>query len=206
MTSLRKGKQVKRSAPILLHSQPSCYRTDMHSSVFIATSLDGFIARPDGRIDWLPAPEPGSDEDYGYHAFIDTVDVLVMGRHTYETTLGFDAWPYADTPVVVLSHRSIVPPDAATGSVERMEGSPPAIVQRLASRGAEHLYIDGGRTIQGFLADGLIDRLIVTTVPVLLGEGVPLFGPLPHDVPLRLIESRSFANGLVQNEYLVQNA
>lgn len=201
MTSLRKGEQVKRSGSILPRSQPLAPPTDMRTSVFIATSLDGFIARPDGRLNWLPAPD--GDEDYGYQAFIDTVDVLVMGRRTYETALGFDAWPYANTPVVVLSHRPIAIPDTVTGSVERMEGSPPAIVRRLGGRGDEHLYIDGGRTIQGFLANGLIDQLILTIVPVLLGEGIPLFGPLPHDVPLTHVETHTFSSGLVQHRYRI---
>lgn len=176
----------------------------MRASVFIATSLDGYIARPDGSIDWLPAPDPGGDEDYGYRAFIDSVDVLVMGRHTYETALGFEAWPYAGTPVVVLSHRPLDVPDALAGSVERMAGPPAAIIRRLAGRGAEHLYVDGGQTIQGFLAAGCIDRLIITVVPVLLGDGLPLFGPLPHDVPLTHVATQSFPSGLVQHRYRVE--
>lgn len=178
----------------------------MQTSVFIATSLDGFIARADGSIDWLPAPDPESDEDYGYQVFINTVDALVMGRHTYETALGFDAWPYPDTPVVVLSHRPLAVPDALAGSVERMAGAPAEIVQRLADRGAEHLYVDGGHTIQNFLAAELIDQLIITTVPVLLGGGIPLFGPLPHDVPLTHVDTRIFPSGLVQHRYRVDNA
>lgn len=172
----------------------------MITSVFIATSLDGFIARPDGAIDWLPDPDPGGNEDYGYRAFIDTVDLLVMGRHTYETALGFDAWPYT-LPVIVLSHHPITVPDRITHPVERMEGAPRAIVQRLAEQGAAHLYLDGGRTIQAFLAEDLIDQLILTTVPVLLGAGVPLFGPLRHDRWWRLIDVRSFPTGLVQHRY-----
>lgn len=174
----------------------------MNASVFIATSLDGFIAREDGAIDWLPQPSD-TGEDYGYQAFMDTVDVLVMGRHTYETVLSFGAWPYPETPVVVLSHRPLGIPEPLTGSVERMEGSPRIIVQRLADRGLTHAYVDGGRTIQGFLADGLIQRLTITTVPVLLGEGIPLFGPLPHDVPLQHLDTRAFPNGLVQHRYAV---
>ncbi|NBC19279.1 MAG: dihydrofolate reductase [Bacteroidetes bacterium] len=173
----------------------------MNASVFIATSLDGFIAREDGAIDWLPTPD-GTDEDYGYQAFMDTVDVLVMGRHTYETVLSFGAWPY-ETPVVVLSHRSIEQPEEQDASVERMAGPPREILQRLADRGLTHAYVDGGRTIQRFLADGLIQRLTITVVPVLLGEGLPLFGPLPHDVRLQLLDTRSFPNGLVQHRYAV---
>jgi dihydrofolate reductase len=176
----------------------------MRTSVFIATSLDGFIARADGSIDWLPAPDPDSDEDYGYRAFINTVDTLVMGRHTYETALGFDHWPYPDTPVVVLSHRLLNIPGAITGSVEQMEGSPAAIIRRLAERGAEHLCIDGGRTIQRFLAAGCIDRITLTIVPVLLGDGIPLFGPMPHDVPLTHLTTQAFPSGLVQHRYRVR--
>ena len=177
----------------------------MTTPVFIATSLDGFIARPDGAIDWLPDPEPDSDEDYGYQAFIDTVDILVMGRHTYETALGFDAWPYA-LPVVVLSHHPITVPERTAHPVERMEGAPRTIVQRLTDRGADHLYIDGGRAIQGFLAEGLIDQLILTTIPVLLGGGIPLFGPLPHDRWWHLVDTRAFPSGLVQRRYTTRPA
>jgi dihydrofolate reductase len=179
---------------------------NIKTSVYIATSLDGFIARADGGLDWLPGAdgEDGSEtrEDYGYRAFMDSVDYLVMGRSTYEVVLGFGReWPYGKKPVVVLSSRPVDIPDRIADTVEWMSDPPDDVVRRLAERGASHLYIDGGQTIQGFLAAGLIQQLIITRVPVLIGNGIPLFGPLPHDIQLRHIETRSFASGLVQSRY-----
>ncbi|HEX9923527.1 MAG TPA: dihydrofolate reductase family protein [Anaerolineae bacterium] len=176
----------------------------MKASVYIATSLDGFIARANGAIDWLPGGEDEqTGEDYGYQKFIDSVDYLVMGRNTYELALSFDPWPYTGTPVVGLSSRPLEIPAHLTGAVEGMSGSPGEVVSRLAERGAKHLYVDGGKTVQGFLAAGLIQQLIITRIPVLIGDGIPLFGPLPHDIKLRHIETRSFPNGLVQSRYEV---
>jgi len=171
----------------------------MKASVFIATSLDGFIARANGDLDWLPH---GGGEEHGYEAFIATVDALVIGRKTYETVLGFDSWPYGGKPVYVLSTRALAP--APPGAVvERMSGAPADIVSQLAARGVGHAYIDGGITIQGFLQAGLIQRLVITRIPVLLGSGIPLFGALDRDVALKHLESRQYASGLVQSEYLV---
>jgi dihydrofolate reductase len=169
--------------------------------VFIATSLDGFIAREDGSLDWLPAAD--SREDYGYAAFMAGVDVLVMGRVTYEAVRGLGEWPYGNTPVVVLSHSEI---DVSTGtraSVEAMSAAPSEVLRRLEARGLTHAYVDGGRTIQGFLKAGLIDDLVITRVPVLLGLGIPLFGPREGDIPLRHVETLAFASGLVQSRYEV---
>ncbi|HMQ51840.1 MAG TPA: dihydrofolate reductase family protein [Anaerolineae bacterium] len=177
----------------------------MKASVYIATSLDGFIARPDGAIDWLPVgeSEPGV-EDYGYREFMDSVDYLVMGRGTFEVVLSFGGeWPYGEKRLVVLSSRPVEIPDRLAGTVEWLSGSPQAVVDRLAERGAQHLYVDGGKTIQGFLAAGLIQHLTITRIPILIGEGLPLFGPVPHDIKLNHIETRSFANGLVQSRYEV---
>jgi dihydrofolate reductase len=171
----------------------------MNASVFVGASVDGFIARPDGGLDWLPS---GGGEEHGYEAFIASVDVLVIGRHTYETVLGFGAWPYGEKPVFVLSTRGL-PPAPAGAVVERMEGEPAEILARLAERGFRHAYVDGGITIQRFLRAGLIRRLVVTRVPVLIGAGIPLFGELPHDVPLRHVATRQFSSGLVQSEYEV---
>ncbi len=171
----------------------------MKASVFIGTSLDGFIARADGSIDWLPT---GGGEEHGYEAFIASVDALVIGRKTYETVLGFDAWPYGDKPVFVLSTRPLAPPPPGA-KVERMSGPPAEIVRQLDARGVQHAYVDGGVTIQGFLRAGLIQRLIITRVPVLIGEGTPLFGPLPGDVALQHIATRQYQSGLVQSEYAI---
>jgi len=178
----------------------------MKASVYIATSLDGFIARADGGLDWLPGAEGESTagEDYGYREFMDSVDYLVMGRKTFEFVATFAGeWPYGGKRVVVLSSRPLELPKHVAGRVEWMSGSPGEVVSRLAERGAQHLYVDGGKTIQGFLAAGLIQQLIITQVPVLIGEGIPLFGPLPHDIKLRHIETQSFPSGLVQSRYEV---
>jgi dihydrofolate reductase len=176
----------------------------MQASVYIATSLDGFIARVNGDIDWLPGGgSADGDEDYGYKEFLDTIDILVMGRHTYEKALTFAEWPYGSTPVVVLSSTQVHIPQHLATSVESLSCSPSELVRRLAERGARHLYVDGGKTIQGFLEAGLLQQLIITTIPILLGSGIPLFGPLTHDIRLRHIETRQFANGLVQSTYEV---
>ena len=171
----------------------------MKASVFIGTSLDGFIARANGALDFLP---PGGGEPHGYDEFMATVDALVIGRKTFETVLTFDAWPYGEKPVVVLSTRPLAP--APPGAVaERMSGAPADIVSELAARGIRHIYVDGGITIQRFLQAGLIQRLIITRVPVLIGGGVPLFGALPRDIVLRHVRTRQYASGLVQSEYAV---
>ncbi len=142
-------------------------------------------------------------EDYGFREFMDTVDVLVMGRNTYEKVLTFGEWAYGAKPVVVLSSRSLRMPERLAESVEAMSGSPAELVGRLSMRGARHLYVDGGETIQRFLEAGLLQRLIITRIPVLIGSGIPLFGPLKHDIKLRHIETRGFSDGLEQSEYEV---
>jgi len=170
------------------------------TSVFVGVSVDGFIARRDGALDFLP---PGGGEPHGYDEFMATVDALVIGRNTFETVLGFDAWPYGGKRVVVLSHRPLDLTVVRGGVVEQMGGPPAEIVARLGASGARHLYVDGGLTVQGFLRDGLIDRLVITRVPVLIGEGIPLFGALPRDVRLQHVATRHYASGLVQSEYTV---
>lgn len=171
----------------------------MNASVFVGTSLDGFIARPDGALDFLPH---GGGEPHGYDEFIATVDALVIGRNTFETVLAFETWPYAGKPVFVLSTRPLASTPAGA-LVERMWGPPGEIVSQLAARGVGHIYVDGGITIQRFLQAGLIDRLIITRVPVLIGVGIPLFGALQRDIPLRHIVTRQYASGLVQSEYVL---
>src|SRR5882724_10343272 len=172
----------------------------MTVSVFIGTSVDGFIARPNGDLDWLPA---GGGEPHGYNEFVASVDAIVIGRKTFEKVLTFGVWPYGDKRVVVLSRRPVDLSAAGGGVVEQMAGAEAEIVSQLAARGAHHLYVDGGITIQRFLRAGLIHRLIITRVPVLIGEGVPLFGALPRDVRLRHVATRHYPSGLVQSEYHV---
>ena len=178
----------------------------MKLSVYIATSLDGFIARENGDLDWLPGSdgsEEGSGEDYGYHQFMESVDVLVMGRHTFEKVLGFGEWPYGKKKVVILSSKSVAIPETIKESVNSRTSSPADLVEELREAGANHLYIDGGKTIQGFLNADLIDELIITTIPVLIGSGIPLFGKLDKDKKLKLLESRSFEKGFIQSKYKV---
>ena len=172
----------------------------MTVSVFIGTSLDGFIARPNDDLDFLPE---GGGEPHGYDEFMASVDALVIGRKTFEKVLTFEAWPYGDKRVVVLSSRPVDLSRAVGGVVEQMAGPEAEIVSQLAASGAHHLYIDGGITIQRFLRAGLIQRLIITRVPVLIGDGVPLFGSLQHDIRLRHVATRHYPSGLVQSEYHV---
>jgi dihydrofolate reductase len=172
----------------------------MIASVFIGTSVDGFIARPNGDLDFLP---PGGGEPHGFNEFMATVDALVIGRKTFETVLPYPTWPYGDKRVVVLSSRPLDFSAVRGGVVEQMGGSPREIVARLEARGINHIYVDGGVTIQGFLREGLIQRLIITRVPVLIGSGVPLFGTLLHDVRLGHIRTQHYPSGLVQTEYQI---
>ncbi len=175
----------------------------MKASVFVGASLDGFIARENGDLDWLTGSDESTGANHGFNEFFDTVDVLVMGRNTYEKVLTFDKWYYGSKPVVILTTRPIDIPDRLSVSVEAMNDAPAEIVQRLAARGAKHLYIDGGITIQRFLSAGLINRIIISRLPVLIGKGIPLFGELPHDIKLRHVSTREYAGGMIQSEYEV---
>jgi dihydrofolate reductase len=174
-------------------------------SVFIATSLDGFISRTDGRIDWLneanSAVPPG--EDCGYAQFMSTVDAIVMGRNTFEQVLSFAEWPYGSKPVIVMSRSLRSLPAHVSPTVSLSSEHPNSLVSRLASAGLRNLYIDGGLTIQSFLAENLIGEITITLIPVLLGTGKPLFGPLQNDVRLELLSSKAFEFGFVQSKYRV---
>lgn len=171
--------------------------------VFIASSLDGYIARADGDIGWLLARDDPA-EDHGYAAFIADKDLIVMGRGSYEKVCSFDPWPY-QLPVLVLSERlagTPVPP-ALAGKVRFASIAPAALMDELASQGVRRIYLDGGQLLQSFLREGLVADMVITTVPVLIGAGRPLFGALPRDVDLRLVASRSFPSGLVQSIYRI---
>jgi dihydrofolate reductase len=172
----------------------------MLASVFIGTSVDGFIARLDGSLDFLPA---GGGEPHGYDEFFASIDALVIGRGTFETVLAFPEWPYGDKRVIVLSSRRLDLSKAPADRVEQMQGSPAEIVSKLEARGIRHIYVDGGVTVQGFLRAGLVQRLIITRVPVLIGQGIPLFASLPGDIRLEHVETRHYASGLVKTEYRV---
>lgn len=168
-------------------------------------SVDGFIARPDGGIDWLDSPDyvvPG-DPDFGYGSFIATVDAIVMGRKSFEKVLSFGQWPYDPTPVIVLSSGQLEIPAHLQGKAALRRGEPHEIVSQLAAEGKKHLYIDGGVTVQRFLRARLIDEITITRLPVILGGGIPLFGSTGFDIRLRHVRTEVFPNGFVQSKYEV---
>lgn len=170
----------------------------MRGVVFVGQSLDGFIARNDGTLDFLDVP--GANEDHGFAALLDSVDALVMGRDTYDFVEAYGVWPFGDKPVFVLSHRPIADPP---GTVEVFDLAPLDVAAELDRRGIDLVYVDGGRTIQSFLDAGLVERLIITTVPVLIGSGIRLFGETTADIALRLVGVTSFGGGLTQATYEV---
>ena len=178
----------------------------MKSSVFIATSLDGFIAREDHSIDWLDAANAKvpAGEDCGYASFMESVDVLVMGRNTFEKVLNFSPWPYEDKPVIVLSSRDLEIPAHLNKYVEHSSESPQDLHKRLAEKGLNRLYIDGGITIQHFLNAGLIDDITITVIPIIIGTGKTLFGNLVNDIKLRLNSTTSYDFGFTQLSYQVE--
>lgn len=175
------------------------------ASIFIATSLDGYIARKNGSLDWLDKANAlvAPAEDCGFKSFFKSVDVLIMGRKTFETVLGFGDWPYSSKKVIVLSHSKINIPDDLPKSVSYSNHSPKVLVQNLTQEGFKHLYIDGGKTIQSFLQSDLIDEITITKIPVILGEGIPLFSSIGKDISLKLIHCQSYDFGYVQLKYQV---
>lgn len=175
-------------------------------SVYMATSVDGFIARSNGDLDWLDdsnAMVP-LGEDCGFGEFLSTVDTLLMGRKTYEKVLSFGEWPYGDTPVVVLSRNPISFPGHLPSTVSHTSEQPPELLNRLAGEGIKHVYVDGGQTIQGFLSEGLVDEITMTVIPVILGAGIPLFAPVKNDIHLAHIRTTTFDFGFVQSTYSVR--
>lgn len=171
--------------------------------VFIAVSLDGYIARQDGDIGWLLQRDDPA-EDHGYAAFIADKDLIVMGRGSYEKVLTFSEWPY-DLPVLVLSQQltDTPVPEALQSKVQFSRRTPKEVIEDLAAQNVRRVYIDGGQLIQSFLRAGLVSDMVITTVPVLLGSGKPLFGNLLQDIDLTLLSSRSFPSGMVQSHYRV---
>jgi len=171
--------------------------------VFMATSLDGFIARRDHALDWL-TERTTPEEDHGYEAFIDTVDGVIMGRATFKTVLGLGAWPYA-IPVIVASStltEDDIPPELSA-KVKLTQLAPRQLMQSLSDAGWTRAYVDGGRLVQSFLRAGLISEFTLTMLPVLLGDGRRLFGETESDIDLELLEAKSFRTGLVQLHYRV---
>lgn len=172
-------------------------------SVYIAISLDGFIARKNGSINWLveATAEVPHGEDFGYHEFMESVDLLLMGRKTYEKVLTFPEWPYKDKKVMVMSKKGIELPSNLTDKVSVTSASPLEILQSLENKNIKRIYVDGGITIQSFLKEGLIDDLIITQIPIIIGTGIPLFGEIEKDIKLELVESKAYSCGFIKSNY-----
>lgn len=172
----------------------------MKNIVYIATSLDGFIAKENGDLNWLmEAPNP-DNSDFGFNDFMDRVDVIVMGKNTFEIVVSFGEWPYTK-PVFVLSNSLSMAPKNLEDKVEFIKGDPRDILKKLHSKGFKNLYIDGGITVQNFLKEDLIDELIITRIPILLGKGISLFGELDNEIKFEHIETEIFNNTLVKSSY-----
>jgi dihydrofolate reductase len=176
-------------------------------SVYIATSVDGFIATLEGGLEWLERPEYSAVPIKGlsYQEFIEGIDGIVMGRKTFEKVLSFEEWPYQGISVFVLSASRTVVPAHLQGKAEFIHGTPEQVVQALRARGMRHLYIDGGLTVQGFLKANLVHEMTITRIPVLLGEGIPLFGKLDSPIILTLVEVSVSDSGIVQERYKVRS-
>jgi dihydrofolate reductase len=172
----------------------------MSTIVYIAASLDGFIAKKDGDIKWLLDIQDPENSDFGFYDFLNTIDAVVMGRKTFELVSTFKEWPY-NKPVFILSRTLYHLPYQMSGKAEILKGKPASIVKELNSRGYINLYIDGGKTIQGFLKDDLIDQLIITRIPILLGEGIPLFGKLSPEQKFEHLKTDILNNALVRSYY-----
>jgi len=169
--------------------------------VYIATSIDGFIADLDGGVDWLDEIPNPDDSDFGFANFINEIDALLMGKNTFEKVLTFDKWVY-DKPVFVLSNSLSAIPDHLTEKAEIIGGGIQDVINRLKGRGYQNLYVDGGRVIQSFLRENLIDELIITTVPIILGSGIPLFGEVDSHLKLKHKHTELFNNYLVKSHYI----
>lgn len=172
------------------------------NKVFIATSIDGKIADENGGINWLHSiPNPNND-DMGYGKFFSQIDALVMGRITFETICGFDMdWPY-QKPVFVLSNSLTKISEEYEGKAEIVNGSLKEILNKIHKRGCNSLYIDGGKTIQSFLKEDLIDEITITIIPYLLGGGIPLFTELPNRLDFECVNSKIYLEKVVQNYFV----
>ncbi|GIV31370.1 MAG: diacylglycerol kinase [Saprospiraceae bacterium] len=172
-----------------------------YCSTFIATSLDGYIADRNGGVDFLEMIPNPDRLDMGYVAFNEKIDALLMGRKSFETVCGFDVpWPY-DKPVFVLSNTLRGIPEEYSGKAFLMSGKVREVLDELEQRGYHRLYIDGGKTIQSFLEEDLIEEMIITVFPVLLGGGIPLFGELENPLEFDLVNSQVYLDQLVQLHY-----
>jgi dihydrofolate reductase len=176
----------------------------IETQIYVAVSLDGFIARHDGSVDWLDISDPEEREQLSaeFETLLAEVDCLVMGRKTFEAVLQFDKWPFGTLPVYVLSAGLAEPPEIPGSHIILRNSAPGDLLDELENEGFERVYVDGGATIRRFLEEGLIDRMTITTLPIVLGDGRPLFAPMDRETPLRLVETKAYPSGLVKNTYV----
>jgi len=172
-----------------------------HCTLSFAMSLDGFIADPDGGVDWLSiGTDPNAPDDGWFDTFMSRIDALVMGRASFETVVSFGVWPYSK-PVFVRSRTMNAVPAGYEDKASAISGNPHEIVSSLSQQGFHRLYVDGGKTAQAFLAADLIDEMMIAYVPVLLGKGIQLFGSLSHRLEFRHLETQTMSIGLAQSRY-----
>ena len=171
----------------------------MKISVYIGTSLDGFIARKDGNIDWLV--QFANDEAIlAYQEFINRIDAIIIGRGTFEKVLSFPTWPY-EREVFVLSTSIKQLPDIKREKVTVLSMKPGELLKHLSDNGFSSIYVDGGKVIQGFLKEDLVDELIISKVPVIIGSGIPLFSYLDNELQFEHVRTKVQSNGLVRSYY-----
>lgn len=169
-------------------------------AAFLGVSMDGFIAGPDGDLSWLEATPNPSGSDLGYGDFISSVDAIIMGRGTFETVLGFDGpWPY-ELPMIVMSNSLTELPNKAINA-EVSSASPAELVAELEARNMSKVYVDGGSVVTSFLDAGLLDEITMTSIPVALGSGTPLFGPLTNNAWFQHLKTEVLNGALVQTTY-----
>lgn len=176
----------------------SCDLKRPEVSIYIATSIDGYIARKDGTIDWLLFGHTG-DEDYGFKKFIDSVDTLVLGRKTYQVVSGFEDWPYSGKRVIVLSNTL----KKVRNEAELFSGDLTDLLSQLQKDEIKHIWVDGGTTASKFLEEGLVDNLTISIIAMVLGTGIPLFSSITKEQSCRLVSSQSYPSGLVQLKYKI---
>ena len=174
----------------------------MKATAFIATSVDGYVARPNHQLDWLEEADSDATEDFGYNAFIKGITTIIMGRNTFEKVLSFPQWPYPDHRMIVLSNTITSVPAELADQIQLFSGAIEDLVNSLQAQGEQSLYIDGTYAIIDFIAAGLLTDLIITTIPILIGDGIPLFHKFTHgDKKLRHVTTKAFNNGFVQTHY-----
>lgn len=169
----------------------------IYTSAFLAVSLDGYIAGPDGSLEWL---QPYSSGDYGYTEFISRIDAVLMGRGTFEKVITFDDWPYK-IPVFVYSGTIQKIPDKISGKAHLQSGYPAEVLRNLENKGFKNIYIDGGKTVSSFISEGLLNHLILFRMPDILGGGIPLFGGIKGPLRLETVSSETMGAGAVRTHY-----